>query len=571
MSRTYAMPTSPSHTSHAHSRQQANSKMPLQPPSTNSGYNYHEHSLHNNTFPSDGSFDNISSKPVEAFPDMAKEGTNASFLQLPKPSSFSSADGSRFKSMERRKSAGLPTHLNLEGTGYGYTASSTQKLQLPDSAVIGSGFVIQDIINAVLIPLPVTLVSLLFNLGAIPNIKLGEDRSNNSSPSSKSNISTWFDSATSTSSVVPICALTAMTLGLIGLGGKITQLFATSEKRAPVFNLAGLRKSGRNDLARRAAGRVLAIGLPFYSTACLGGIRVAVVTLSAMASGVTSIGEIPSTAKAWKQLLKSRQWFVVTVLVQLMADISGITSKLSAGNIFFGYLTLALLIAVSPSAHPSKNPQASRLSAQASATQSSNAEGLASVPSSATTIGGISPLVSSSEDVDLTLSVALFLSVTTFCLSFILTSSAGATSTPRLAWSTLTSFSAALAITFGETISFRKARGMGFVVGSVTSALIITFSFHDSWIHFLSQNTFIGISYAGLRLDLRAASSFSSSAHSAHHTHKHHHHTRSQPSEISGASKITNYLLPRVQHWPLLYTIIKEKDSRRIFYFMWYG
>ena len=33
-------------------------------------------------------------------------------------------------------------------------------------------------------------------------------------------------------------------------------------------------------------------------------------------------------------------------------------------------------------------------------------------------------------------------------------------------------------------------------------------------------------------------------------------------------SRPTRFLLQRVQHWPLLYSILVERDSRRIFYFM---
>lgn len=36
-------------------------------------------------------------------------------------------------------------------------------------------------------------------------------------------------------------------------------------------------------------------------------------------------------------------------------------------------------------------------------------------------------------------------------------------------------------------------------------------------------------------------------------------------------SVVTRFLLNRVQQWPLLHSILAEKDSRRIFYFMRYG
>jgi zinc transporter 5/7 len=49
------------------------------------------------------------------------------------------------------------------------------------------------------------------------------------------------------------------------------------------------------------------------------------------------------------------------------------------------------------------------------------------------------------------------------------------------------------------------------------------------------------------------------------HNHTHHHH--SSPS-AEPRSKFTTFVLPYTRRWPLLYTIMADKDSRRIFYFM---
>lgn len=48
------------------------------------------------------------------------------------------------------------------------------------------------------------------------------------------------------------------------------------------------------------------------------------------------------------------------------------------------------------------------------------------------------------------------------------------------------------------------------------------------------------------------------------HNHHHHHHTHS----IDDASNITKLILRYSEPYPLLYSILKESDSRRIFYFM---
>jgi solute carrier family 30 (zinc transporter), member 5/7 len=50
--------------------------------------------------------------------------------------------------------------------------------------------------------------------------------------------------------------------------------------------------------------------------------------------------------------------------------------------------------------------------------------------------------------------------------------------------------------------------------------------------------------------------------------HNHHGHPHDHTLPVEPRSRITNFLLPFVLRWPLLHTIIAEKDSRRIFYFM---
>lgn len=50
--------------------------------------------------------------------------------------------------------------------------------------------------------------------------------------------------------------------------------------------------------------------------------------------------------------------------------------------------------------------------------------------------------------------------------------------------------------------------------------------------------------------------------------HDHSHHLHPPPTKSEPRSRFTNMILPFVLQWPLLHTIMAEKDSRRIFYFM---
>jgi zinc transporter 5/7 len=59
--------------------------------------------------------------------------------------------------------------------------------------------------------------------------------------------------------------------------------------------------------------------------------------------------------------------------------------------------------------------------------------------------------------------------------------------------------------------------------------------------------------------------------HSHEHSHSHsHNHDHSHAHTTGDWSRATGLLLPYTSRWPLLHTIMTERDSRRIFYFMMY-
>ena len=51
----------------------------------------------------------------------------------------------------------------------------------------------------------------------------------------------------------------------------------------------------------------------------------------------------------------------------------------------------------------------------------------------------------------------------------------------------------------------------------------------------------------------------------AHHEHNHHNHPHGHSAK---RSRFTSFLLAYTSRWPMLHTIMTDKDSRRIFYFM---
>ena len=568
MATTYAMPPAPGRGGHghSHSRKTATQRMPLQPTTMNGGYQQNVSSVHMNSFKPYDIPPRDAPKAAEAFPDLQPQQNQPSTLQLPKPPSFSSPNSSRSKSMERRKSVGLPTHLNLQANGYGFHTAGVQKFEAKGMETRRPWMTKREMISAILIPLPCTLASLVFEMGIqprpsgthdLPNLPLGP------LPEADGEIAS-FQAARSSFSLV--CGLTAMALAAVGLSGKAAQAFAINESGGTSGFVAGLKRSNFMQLGRRVAGRIVTIGLPFYAIAQLGGLRVAVVLLLALASNLMTAEEQRlelSTWKGWKQLIIHRRWTMLSLLFQATSDLTGTTSRMSVLDIGLGYLALGLVVFVLPPPYPSLRPTASILCSSKPATEASTW-----VNSSEKEIQPLSsPFIYTPEDTDLTLVAAILVGAFSYLLPFITGSSTGAASLYQISWIVLTALTASLALMFTDTKAFSSNRGFGSLLGSFASCIIIMTIHQDTWFSFLYQIILISMSSTAMFIDSRKLASVKS--HSAHHHHHHHQHGMSHAGEIAGASKFTNYVLGLVQEWPLLHTILVEKDSRRIFYFMW--
>ena len=147
MATTYTLPTMNAHTGHAHghshphshphshSKKPAAERLPLRPTSTNGGFN-----VNSGPIPTDllkPQVQNQSQRPADVSNLMNQQAFNSNqqrpnSLHLPTPTSFSTPTIARSKSMERRKSVGLPTHLRLERNGYGFPPPNSQQFPKVD-------------------------------------------------------------------------------------------------------------------------------------------------------------------------------------------------------------------------------------------------------------------------------------------------------------------------------------------------------------------------------------------------------------------------------------------------------
>lgn len=141
MATTYTFPALNGHAGHehghSHGKKSATERLPLHPTSTNGA-------LHVNGGPV--SIDLLKPevrhqphKPADLSAHTNQQSFNSNrqrpdSLHLPTPTSFSTPTTARSKSMERRKSVGLPTHLRLERNGYGFPPPGQQFPKIDEQA-----------------------------------------------------------------------------------------------------------------------------------------------------------------------------------------------------------------------------------------------------------------------------------------------------------------------------------------------------------------------------------------------------------------------------------------------------
>ena len=118
--------------SHSHSRKSMIQRVPLQPTSMNGG-----HSISGGPLPGDlklhAHTHSSTLESVEKFPNVNEDHFDST-TELPSArlQSQSSSATMRPKVMDRRRSVGLPTHLSLRDSGYGYQPASNQKFMPVD-------------------------------------------------------------------------------------------------------------------------------------------------------------------------------------------------------------------------------------------------------------------------------------------------------------------------------------------------------------------------------------------------------------------------------------------------------
>lgn len=359
------------------------------------------------------------------------------------------------------------------------------------------------------------------------------------------------------------CTLVSITMLIIGLYTEMrkkTQLHLLNDPTGKTKSLGAAVLSPRSIFLV-----MIAIGLPFYATLFLGHGRVSITMLLLLVSRVSPIVQLDHDNDHQKQFrfhLTQRNGTVFFLLGMMVLDTVGVTSSTDWLLILRGYLALMFSVFIiqppfmnmrkpSSIAHPNQSTYESSVSDSARQTQSNffSASPAALVSTNQYFRGG-SILAG-------------------FCLLMAIMSGGINIALPSLTSILMVGLFSAISFLSIEPKTFQSKHQIGFIAGSgfslVVSAIVSPMEFSD----LASTCSFTILSYIFVRLDLRTVKSETNDYSHAMHGHQEYHHNHHHSNENS-PSRITRWLLKTCEHWPFIYGILKEKDSRKIFYFMWY-
>lgn len=434
---------------------------------------------------------------------------------------------------------------------------------------------IPEAISVIIIPLPYLLASLA--RGAFNTLQSFQPSivDHLAKATAKSSRGHNIKFAATDNGLMSACALTSAALLLVGLKGKLSGAPPNSNRRKSSLgsraSTASQSGSTTTLRTRRILGRIVSVALPFYATVNLGGDRVASIMLVALVADIIRVeDEITElkTIKGWTRLLMHRRWTLASILLQMFYDLAGVSNYSAAWKFCMGYLALAASILFLPPPFPVLKSRNSTTSSSISTSSSSisrvletqwdaqtMAKAVPDLPSM------ISPLVSTSQDINLTLAAGAIMGAFT-CIMFFLSRTNGvALSLADLGFGFLSAGATALSFVTVQPHSVRQNSGLGILMGSILSLVLMTFVRGDKWTSISFQAMFVGFSFMATMLDTHLLVSTSTRS-------ERHHHTTLPITPREEPSRFSNLLIRKFQHWSLLHSILVEKDSRRIFYFM---
>ena len=506
---------------------------------------------------------------------------------------------SRPQSMPRRRSSvGLPTHLRLGSSGYGFWPAHKQKFDSgarygfsetkvtilqKATLIIGprQWITVTEAISTVILPLPYILASLAYDARSIRQQFEFQPVIHRFSGHT---FEAFFNGYLKLVSHHPGASfawmLASLTLLLIEVKSKMNSVSKSLDRRktSSGHSHESMAKPRQFSVysVRRLLYKLLCVGLPFYATTKVGADRVILILLTTISADIMSSEneKLPlKSLQRWKRLLIYRRWSLAALVLPILFDMLKFSSRFSLSDLGRGYLALSLSIFLLPPpflSFKSKKPTSAYPFAP-SITSNSRSPAMQkdNRTSVKPTLNANDSLTRALQDADFT-SNAGFILIMLFLILLFSTTSAGAVLPIEVFFGFLAASAAAFSFQFVQTNSMRQNSSLGLLIGSVSSLLIMVIARRNSWTSIAFQVAFVGISFLAIRLDAYLSRNSTTSRlepqsrRQSPYVNKHRSHSK-------GPSKISSFLLQVFHNWPLLHSILSEKDSRRILYFMRYA
>jgi zinc transporter 5/7 len=362
------------------------------------------------------------------------------------------------------------------------------------------------------------------------------------------------------------CTLTSTTLILVGLISKIRsstqqpldrrKSFGNNEKIGGIGTFWGIGSLWR------ITTNILSVMLPFYATMQLGGAKIALALLVAVAAGLGGLDHKPGKHTLWdtlKRTLRTRKATCATVVLAMLSDVFYSTTT---SEVVLGYLALTISILAMPPPLPTAGwSLVTGLKGQ-NDLWSTRGSARLSLPKPS------SPLINTPEDTLLTLGSGVLLMVITVLYST-LSSASFSISHHAILFSTLSVVAVTALIYFALPSALRTQKKVGLGFSCILVAAFALWEQQTSWQASILFPLICVLAFGGIIFDTRSSAVPHTHSHDhshtnhkqihAHHDHDHHLH--------GNHSRLSAFLIGRCTSGSILHSILIEKDSRRIAYF----
>lgn len=303
---------------------------------------------------------------------------------------------------------------------------------------------------------------------------------------------------------------------------------------------------------------ILSIGLPFYSSLSLGAGHVAIAYLLLYSSGSWGAFDL----KPWRNFLNfaKRKAMLLVFLCQLACDASGITSSHPLAHTTKGYFALITSLFVLP---PVFCLPKTALTSQGEAEEVKEKPQQDDTQNQVLKLSTLHPFNPKNSHVFFAASIGL----TLFAMVLSMFRGTRPVLSPVDVIIILIASSAAtVSMSFVSPSSLSSAAVNAISLSGLScSFFAATFLSPTPSSTFMSQGFFSVATYSAIFFDLESSRQIH---HDNDHRHHDHVHAGYYDNEPTNTSSFTRWLLHAFDNSPLLFAIVRDKDSRKIFYFM---